>query len=464
MNRINIAGFHYRQLRKHLFPGDQQEAVAIALCGRNMYQGSHTLVVQDLLLVPYEICERRGDYIRWPTEVINPFLEKATKHHLAIVKIHCHPGPGVHEFFSELDDDSDQRLFKSIHAWVDDDLPHSSCIMLPDGRLFGRFFNYKMEIEAVHRIAVAGSDVLLWDYTDNQTGIIDDFQLRNLQAFGKKTVHLLNKMKIGVVGCSGTGSPVIEQLKRLGVGTLVLVDPDYIEKVNINRIICSTKDDAEANTLKVEVMKRGVDDVGMGTNVIMFAKHIFHREVVKELADCDFLVSCVDGAEGRHMLNLISSFYVISLIDMGVKLNADGLGGIKNIFGVVHYIQPGGSSLLSRQQYNIETLRAEAIKRTDHEEYQRNRYLVNVNESHPAVISINMQVAATAANDFLARIHPYRNVPNEEIDAIKIDFADAVSYPDSFPEQCPFFSKWVGKGDIEPLLNNPELSYVTKAA
>lgn len=460
MNRLRIAGVHYQQLKKHLFPGDNKEAVAIALCGRCEYRGNHTLVVQEILLVPHDICERRGDYVRWPTDIINPLLEKAAKKKLALVKIHCHPGPGIHEFFSDLDDESDNRLFKSIHAWLDDDLPHASCIMLPDGRLFGRFFNYKLEAEVIQKISVAGSTVENWIYDSAAPGISAEHQRRNLQAFGQKTVHILNTMKIGVVGCSGTGSPVIEQLKRLGVGTLVLVDPDFVDTVNLNRIIGSTKKDATEKVMKVDVMKRGIEELEMGTTVITFPAHISSREIVKELAECDFLISCVDGAEGRHVLNLISSFYLVPFIDMGVKLNADGEGGIKNIFGTVHFIQPGGSSLLSRQQYNIERLRSEGVKRTNHIEYERNQYLANVNESHPAVISINMQVAATAVNDFLARIHPYRNEDNSEIDAIKIDFADATSYPDKIADPCPFFLKYVGKGDIEPLLNNPELSDV----
>lgn len=464
MNRIRIAGFHYEQLRKHLFPGDNKEAVAIALCGRSFDKENHTLVVQDLLLVPYELCERRGDYVRWPTDVINPFLEKATKRHLAIVKIHCHPGPGIHEFFSGLDNESDYRLFKSINSWVDDDLPHASCIMLPDGRLFGRFFKHNMGIEIVHKISVAGSDIMIWNYINDKPGIVDEFQLRNLQAFGKKTVHMLNSMTVGIVGCSGTGSPVVEQFKRYGVGTLVMIDSQFIEDVNMNRIIGATSADVVAKTLKVDVMKRGINEVGMGTRVITLPSHTTTREAVKILAECDMLVSTVDGAEGRHTLNAVSSFYVLPLLDMGVKLNADGNGGIRNIFGAVHYIQPGGSSLLSRGQYTIEKLRSETIKRTDKDEYERNRYLANVNESNPAVISINMQVASTAVNDFLARIHPFRNVPNAEIDAIKIDFADALSYPDRFPEPCPFFMKFIGKGDIEPLLNNAELSHVTEAA
>ena len=49
-------------------------------------------------------------------------------------------------------------------------------------------------------------------------------------------------MSIAVVGCSGTGSPVIEQLARLGVGRLVLVDPDRVEEKNLNRIVNATRE------------------------------------------------------------------------------------------------------------------------------------------------------------------------------------------------------------------------------
>ena len=69
-----------------------------------------------------------------------------------------------------------------------------------------------------------------------------------------------------------------------------------------------------------------------------------------------------------------------------------------------------------------------------------------------------MQVAATAVNEFLARIHPYRNMKNEDVDAIAIMFNDGTAFPQSFKNPCPFFSKYTGQGDVEPLLNNPELS------
>ncbi len=459
MNRIRIAGRHYNEIKSHLFPGDEKEAVAIALCGRSSNGEHHTLVVNEIMLIPYEKCfERTGFLVHWPTDIIIPFLEKAVKNNLAILKIHCHPG--WYEQFSEIDVESDTKLFSSIHAWLDNKLPHASCIMLPDGRIFGRFINYNNVIENVHQILVAGSTIHNWCYAENRN-FDDDVQIRNMQAFGKKTIRTINKMKIGVVGCSGTGSPLIEQLKRLGVGELVIADPDVIDKVNLNRILNSTLDDAVNSRMKVDVMERSIQQAGIGTRVIKFPSHITSVQVVKELAECDILFGCVDGTEGRHFLNLISAFYIIPFFDLGVRLEANGSGGINSIFGTVHYIQPGGSSLLSRGQYSLAQLQAESMKRVNRsafDELAKNKYLINVTESSPAVISINMQVASVAINDFLARIHPYRNPSNTDIDATRILFHEWIMFSETFPEECNYFSKMTGRGDIEPFLNAPILS------
>src|SRR5258708_6676709 len=131
--QLNISGFHYNLIRSHLFPGDKLEAVAVALCGRLNNKNTHKLLVQEVILIPYSECQRTPDFVSWQTERITSLISKAAKHDYAIVKIHCHPGG--YEQFSSLDDDSDTRLFSSIFGWTDSDLPHGSCVMLPDGKL-----------------------------------------------------------------------------------------------------------------------------------------------------------------------------------------------------------------------------------------------------------------------------------------------------------------------------------------
>ncbi len=78
------------------------------------------------------------------------------------------------------------------------------------------------------------------------------------QTFGDDTYNRLRNLKIAVVGCSGTGSFVIEHLARLGVGCIILVDPDIMEVNNLNRIPNSTMDDAVKNLPKVCVFERAI--------------------------------------------------------------------------------------------------------------------------------------------------------------------------------------------------------------
>ena len=72
---------------------------------------------------------------------------------------------------------------------------------------------------------------------------------------------------MAVVGCSGTGSPLIEQLARLGVGRIVIVDPDHVETKNLNRIVNSTREDAYLRRPKVEVLARAIAAMGFDTEL-----------------------------------------------------------------------------------------------------------------------------------------------------------------------------------------------------
>ena len=59
MNRLRISSKHYEQVRAHLFPGDDKEAVAVALCGVNQHKDIYTLSVMEVLPIPYSACSIR---------------------------------------------------------------------------------------------------------------------------------------------------------------------------------------------------------------------------------------------------------------------------------------------------------------------------------------------------------------------------------------------------------------------
>jgi hypothetical protein len=343
---------------------------------------------------------------------------------------------------------------------MDNEHPHASVIMLPDGRMFGPTIDHSGNFEPLSMVSVVGDDLHFWYPPESVTGI-REFARRHAQAFGAGTTAMLSKLTIAVIGCSGTGSPVIGQLARLGIGKLILVDPDYVEEKNVNRILNATLDDAWHKRLKVDVMERAVLRIGLGTEVQTFAKNLFDPDVVKAVAEADVVIGCMDSVDGRYLLNRLATFYVLPYFDVGVRLEADGHGGIEQICGTVHYLQPGRSSLLSRGMFTMEQERAAGLKRTDPKTYKdqvQSKYIIGVREDRPAVVSVNMQFASLAVNELLARVHPYRDDGNGDFAAYGISLTQARVFHEPEGERCRVLAKHVGRGDVRPLLDMPELS------
>ena len=358
--QFKVSGKHFQKLQQHLFPGDGKEAVAIALCGRHEKNGISILLTHKIELIPHNECKRHEDYIHWNTERIIPLIEAAEKYNMAIMKIHSHPGG--YSKFSKIDDASDFEFFQSVFGWCDYNGVHGSAVLLPNGEFFGRVFEPDLKHFPFDKISVVGDEIHIWNNLRRKA--TDEFSLRTIQAFGEGTYAKLKELKIGIVGCSGTGSPTIEQLVRLGVGSLIIIDPEKVEKKNLNRILNTTMKDAVAGRTKVQTLSAAIKRIGLGTKVVTFTTNLYDsKEALYELINCDVIFGCVDSVDGRHLLSQLTNFYLIPYFDIGVRLDADGEGGIENIIASVHYIQPGCSTLLSRGLYTEKRLFDDEIGR-----------------------------------------------------------------------------------------------------
>lgn len=441
------------ELRLHLFPDDGHEAVAFVLCGQRAGGDRHKLLAREIHLIPYaQYSEKTALRLRWSTELLPSLLGKAEKKSWAVIKIHSHPNR--FPTFSELDDVADRDLFPSIYGWTDNDVPHASAIMFPDGSMIGRHVDSAGNFHPLRAIHVVGVDLVFW-YTGARKAI-PEFGKRIAQTFGAGTFDKLKRLRVAVVGCSGTGSLVVEQLARNCIGELLLIDPDVVEEKNLNRIPNTTMRDAMKKRAKVEVLARSIADLGFGTKVQTICGNLYAPETIRAVAGCDVVFGCMDTIEGRHILNRLASFYLLPYFDLGVKLVADETGNVDEVSGAVHYLQPGGSSLLSRKVYSVESLRAESLFRTDPETYHARRkegYIRNIHEEKPAVISVNMLVAAMAVNEFLARIHPFRSESNDHYASQRFNLVNGIVYNECDGEPCESLIRHVGRGDVSPLLD-----------
>jgi len=456
---LTLTSGQHRQLAQHLFPGDGLEAVALLLCGRAGDGWRTRLVVNEIHLVPHGASVRSTTAVTWPTALLEPLLEKAARKGKSIVKIHGHERLAR---FSDQDDRSDLELFPSLDCWAPG--PHGSAVMIDGDAIIGRLYvgDRMVALRHVNRV---GDNLDFWRPAAG--GAIPEHGLRVAQAFGAGTYQMLKNLRIGVVGCSGTGSVVVDQLARNSVGELILVDPDRVESKNLNRIVNSSAADAESAQFKVDVLADAVERLGFGTTVDRLPMSLFDPEAVRAISACDIVFGCMDSVDGRHLLNRLATFYSLPYFDLGVKLEADGEGGVDQVCGTVHYLQPGGSSLLSRHVYSLDQVRAAGLRRTDPKAYgalRKEGYIKGVAEDRPAVIQLNSLIASLAVNELLARLHPYRLDHNSEFAVHRLSLSHGIYEHLGDGEACPVFARHTGRGDVVPLLDMPELSEECSAA
>ncbi|HUK55987.1 MAG TPA: ThiF family adenylyltransferase [Nitrospiria bacterium] len=460
---LSLTGAQHDRIRHFLYPGDDNEAVVLLLCGRRAAERRHRLLVRDIHEIPYRACSvRSSSRVTWPPEIIEPLLERAADQQLSVIKIHSHPCG--YADFSATDNIGDRQLLPMIQGWVEADIPHGSAVMLPDGQMFGRVLSPGCTFNPISVINVVGDNLCFW-YSDTSTTEVPGFAASYAQAFGAGTTERLRRLSVAVIGCSGTGGPVVEQLYRNGVGDLLLVDDDYIEERNVNRIPNSTMDDAHRKRYKVDVLADAVKRAGLGTKVSVLRKSLWHPEVVEAVAQCDVVFGCMDTIDGRFLLNALATYYTLPYFDIGIRLdavpNGADKGRIREVCGTIHYIQPDRSSLMSRGLFSLRQVAEQGLRRNDPTAYiqqVRDGYISGVDEHRPAVNTVNTLAASLAVHEFLARLHPYREEPNNVYASVTFSLASMELLSEAEQPHCQILKDCVGVGDSEPLLGLTELA------
>jgi hypothetical protein len=263
------------------------------------------------------------------------------------------------------------------------------------------------------------SDVLRRDHRDlvierlqeamHDAGFVStDIFDRQVRAFGEEIQELLATLHIGIVGNGGTGSAVAEQLIRLGVGRLSLFEGQTLDASNVTRVYGSRLSDVDRP--KVEIIELLAKEIGFGTDVTLFPRHITKSETAKALRDCDVIFGCTDDEWGRSILSKLAIDYYIPVFDMGVKIDSTE-GWIVSVQGRVTTLFPGAACLFCRGRINAEGIRAQVIDSCNPEqaeELRRQQYAPELQGNAPAVIAFTSAVASTAVSELLHRLTGFK--------------------------------------------------------
>jgi len=108
-----------------------------------------------------------------------------------------------------------------------------------------------------------------------ESGFLPARYQRNRNTFTIQDQYRLFKSNVAVIGCGGLGGYLIEELARLGVGTIRVVDPDRFDEHNLNRQILSSSENL--GDLKVEAAKERVNHINPSVSLIPL-EVAFNRE------------------------------------------------------------------------------------------------------------------------------------------------------------------------------------------
>lgn len=109
---------------------------------------------------------------------------------------------------------------------------------------------------------------------------------------GKESVQILRKKTVLIVGVGGVGGYAVEALARSGVGNLILIDPDIVEKSNMNRQLVALTSTVGFD--KVKVLKDRIADMGLGTSVTTFKEFVCEENIEDYLENVDFVIDACD--------------------------------------------------------------------------------------------------------------------------------------------------------------------------
>jgi molybdopterin/thiamine biosynthesis adenylyltransferase len=316
--------------------------------------------------------------------------KRAAGEQCTVVVCHSHPFPG-RVTASLIDLDTEQDLCGRALAGRLGRRPVGALILGPEG-YDGRVW--------VHgkpgRLALRVAGRLLGSHNTHDADHVDDRDARHLLVWGAAGQRRLWDAAVAVVGIGGTGSHVAVQLAHLGVGRLVLVDPDVVESSNLSRLVGATA--ADVGRSKVEVLASAVSRIRPDIKVEPVAESVLEIDATP-FAGNDLIVCCTDGHGSRALVTELAAQYLVTLIDLGVEVH--GMHASTRAGGGVRVVRPGDPCLHCMGVLDPALVREEFLSDAERREEAARGYLRGGADPAPSVVALNGVVASLAVIEVL---------------------------------------------------------------
>ncbi|HEY0162838.1 MAG TPA: ThiF family adenylyltransferase [Edaphobacter sp.] len=120
---------------------------------------------------------------------------------------------------------------------------------------------------------------------------------------GPEGQRRLAEAHVAIVGCGATGAASASLLARAGVGTLTLIDRDFVEPSNLQRQVLFDESDALQSLPKAEAARRKIAQFNSGIDVQPHIADLVPDNVAALLGQADLILDATDNLETRYLIN-----------------------------------------------------------------------------------------------------------------------------------------------------------------
>ncbi len=449
MHRLVWTTVDWRTLTQHLKAAGHREEGAFLLVRAGRSASGARLLVQKVLLPPAGGLEVQGpDSLRPSGRWLSSVIGAAVEAQCGLAFIHSHPGPDHPPKLSSIDWQTSLEWSKSITPMLDG--PFASLVWSPKG-LGGVLFknpspSTPILLDRAECLGDAAAEQLQYiEPRSASDANLDDRQIRALTALGNRR---LRDFHVAVVGVGGTGSPLAEQLVRIGVSKILLVDPDVLDDLsNLRRVVGSRRSDLGAP--KAEIVGGYLSSLGLSTQVDVLSCDVRDENVMRRLLDCDFVMNTTDTQSSRTFLNQVAYQYWLPVIDVGVRVGTSLSGAVSGMPVEVRTLLPDNGCLWCRKGVlDSQTIYEENLPTAERKRLAKEGYVQGLGEHQPSLAPLNYLASALS---LLTAIRLYSGRPLPALSSIFDGWEQYVHPLRSDIDQACICSAWRGKADELPI-------------
>jgi hypothetical protein len=418
--KLRITESHWQRIRRITaasfsdaleFP---PETGCILLVAENDDPEARSLLVNDILLPDGgDLKDQAGGAVTFSSSYLRRALLTVRERRLkGFFTLHTHPLSMKQVSFSPYDDAHDPSLMENLYDLQPTGVFGS--VVLGREAIAARIWNsVTQQPHYLQTLVIVGEQLTFLPLNGRLSPppLAAEIFDRAIALSGAGALATLRKMRIAVVGASGTGSLMVELLLRAGVGEIVLFDFDKADTTNLNRVLHLRLCDAEAQSLKAKRLATVVNESGLPTQItVVNGGDIRDEEIAQELRGCDLIIGCVDRDWPRLIMCEVAYQYLIPYLDLGTEIGATE-NEIQSVDARVSFVGPGRPCLLCSGVITQERIRLEGYEPAERARVLDMGYSKDIRLKAPSVMDLNMRAASAAMLIVRHLIQPFLRTP-----------------------------------------------------